>query len=142
MYFAPVFVLHRALVFVVKFFDGQVPNPTEKGRQAVTELGAAVAAKVKEYITAMEKVGDITPGAGTLDFDVCTIQSSAWCRNAAIVVYDVCRADASGFLSFMHYSVKSLHTLYSSLNVHCQHHHYSIVDPQHKTSAWPVVYVV
>lgn len=43
-------------MFVVKFFDGQVPHPTEKGREAVAELGAAVAAKVQEYIAAMEKV--------------------------------------------------------------------------------------
>lgn len=46
----------RALVFVVKFFDGVVPAPSDKGAQAVIELGAAVAAKVQDYIAAMEKV--------------------------------------------------------------------------------------
>lgn len=45
-------------MFVVKFFDGQVPTPTDKGSEAVAELGTAVAAKVQEYIAAMEKVGD------------------------------------------------------------------------------------
>lgn len=46
----------RALVFVAKFFDGKVPAATAKGQEAVDALGAAVAAKVQEYIAAMEKV--------------------------------------------------------------------------------------
>eukprot|EP00775_Hariotina_reticulata_P006776 gene6776-6993_t len=39
--------VNRALVFVVKFFDGVVPAPSDKGAQAVAELGAAVAAKMR-----------------------------------------------------------------------------------------------
>ena len=46
----------RALVFVVKFFDGKVPAATSKGMDAVAELGASVGAKVQEYVAAMEKV--------------------------------------------------------------------------------------
>ncbi|WIA39334.1 hypothetical protein OEZ86_005446 [Tetradesmus obliquus] len=48
--------VNRALVFVAKFFDGKVPAATAKGQEAVDALGAAVAAKVQEYIAAMEKM--------------------------------------------------------------------------------------
>jgi hypothetical protein len=44
-------------VFVAKFFDSKVPAATAKGQEAADALGAAVAAKVQEYIAAMEKVG-------------------------------------------------------------------------------------
>jgi hypothetical protein len=44
-------------VFVAKFFDSKVPAPTVKGHEAADGLGAAVAAKVQEYVAAMEKVG-------------------------------------------------------------------------------------
>jgi hypothetical protein len=47
----------RALVFVAKFFDSKVPAATAKGQDAADGLGAAVAAKVQEYVAAMEKVG-------------------------------------------------------------------------------------
>jgi hypothetical protein len=47
----------RALVFVAKFFDSKVPAATAKGQEAADGLGAAVAAKVQEYVAAMEKVG-------------------------------------------------------------------------------------
>lgn len=49
-------------MFVVKFFDGKVPTPTDKGSEAVAALGASVAAKVQEYIAAMEKVGRVAMG--------------------------------------------------------------------------------
>lgn len=55
-----VFVGCRALVFAVKFFDGKVPTPTAEGAEAVAELGRSVAAKVQEYIAAMEKVRHLT----------------------------------------------------------------------------------
>eukprot|EP00879_Flechtneria_rotunda_P018008 GHRR01018873.1.p1 GENE.GHRR01018873.1~~GHRR01018873.1.p1 ORF type:complete len:777 (+),score=235.36 GHRR01018873.1:305-2635(+) len=48
--------INRALVFVVKFFDGKVPAPNARGAEAVAELGQAVSAKVQEYIAAMEKM--------------------------------------------------------------------------------------
>lgn len=44
-------------MFVAKFFDSKVPAATAKGQEAADGLGAAVAAKVQEYVTAMEKVG-------------------------------------------------------------------------------------
>jgi hypothetical protein len=49
----------RALVFVAKFFDSKVPAATAKGQEAADALGAAVAAKLQEYIAAMEKVGGL-----------------------------------------------------------------------------------
>jgi hypothetical protein len=53
-------------VFVVKFFDGVVPAPSEQGTQAVAELGSAVSAKLQDYIAAMEKVrGWLWPGCGS-----------------------------------------------------------------------------
>ncbi|KAF6255958.1 tRNA synthetases class I (M)-domain-containing protein [Scenedesmus sp. NREL 46B-D3] len=48
--------INRALVFVAKFFDSKVPAATTKGQEAADGLGAAVAAKVQEYVTAMEKM--------------------------------------------------------------------------------------
>jgi hypothetical protein len=50
-------------VFVAKFFDSKVPAATAKGQEAADALGAAVAAKVQEYIAAMEKVGCDTGAA-------------------------------------------------------------------------------
>lgn len=47
---------HSALVFVTKFFGGVVPAPNAKGAAAVAALGEGVAAKVGEYVSAMEKV--------------------------------------------------------------------------------------
>jgi methionyl-tRNA synthetase len=46
----------RGLVFVQKFFGGQVPTPSSKGAEEVAELGASVSAKVQEYISLMEKM--------------------------------------------------------------------------------------
>ncbi|KAG2489494.1 hypothetical protein HYH03_011947 [Edaphochlamys debaryana] len=48
--------VNRGLMFVSKFFDGQVPGATAAGVAEAEELGKAVAPKVEEYLAAMEKI--------------------------------------------------------------------------------------
>ncbi|KXZ47587.1 hypothetical protein GPECTOR_34g746 [Gonium pectorale] len=48
--------VNRALMFVSKFFEGKVPGATSAGVAEAEELGKAVAPKVAEYVSALERI--------------------------------------------------------------------------------------